>query len=152
MKGTYKWLYRFGAWVLLAESPLSDNGNFGRDRGKEKAYSEISLEIFSQLATITASGTSQLGDYICFQQPLMDFSVMKAPDCCSNPYRLLADAISRGDEFQHLSMCHVKNYLTLFILIIGFDGIWVWWHLVLVLWETVNSHPLFIFSLTLLIL
>lgn len=53
----------------------------------------------------------------------MDFSVMEAPNCCSNPYKLLADAVCRGDEFYDLSMCHVKNYLALFIFIIGFDAI-----------------------------
>lgn len=57
MKATYKWLDQFGVWVLLAEWLLSVDGNFGRDRGKEKAYSEMSLEIFSQLTTISASGT-----------------------------------------------------------------------------------------------
>ncbi|KAM6268194.1 uncharacterized protein M6G45_004784 [Spheniscus humboldti] len=36
MKGTYKWLYRFGAWILLAESPLSGNGNLGGIEGKKK--------------------------------------------------------------------------------------------------------------------
>lgn len=53
----------------------------------------------------------------------MGFSVMEAPNCSSNPYKFLADAISLGDEFYDLSMCHVKNYLALFILIIGFDVI-----------------------------
>ena len=64
--GWDKWLCWFGACVLLAGSPLSDEGNFGRARGKEKACSEISLEICSQLTTISASGTSQLRVYINF--------------------------------------------------------------------------------------
>jgi len=48
---------------------------------------------------------------------------MKTPNCFSNPYGLLADAISCGDEFPHLSKRHVKDHLALFILIIGFDVI-----------------------------
>lgn len=63
VKGTYKRLYRFRAWILLAGSLLSDGGNFRRDRWKEKAYSEIPLEIFSQMTTVAACcGLSPAGN------------------------------------------------------------------------------------------
>lgn len=61
-EGTQRVLDLPRAWIIL--SPLSDHGKFRRNRGKEKANSEISLEISSQLTAIAASGISQLRDYI----------------------------------------------------------------------------------------
>lgn len=114
IKTAYKYLYQSGSFFLLSNCSLTV-GTMLRIQVKKKPIVILLLPCLRDFLDQRL--------YKCFQKPLIDFFIMKAPNYCSNLYKLLADAISCCDELCNLSMCHVKNYLTQFILIIGFEVI-----------------------------
>lgn len=94
------------AWVIPTD-PLSEHKKFRRNRGKEKAKSEISLEISSQLTEIAASGVSQLRDDINISN--CPWWVYLSPNCCSNPYRQMQYPVVMSSTFQKWALWRITS-------------------------------------------